>query len=97
MASASEYSNMYNAAINIIHAKGYQTWLDPVTQLFSAEKDGWDFQSESPCGLLGLIAVFEFIKPSAYSEYWWKNEGLLDYRQLPTTPSHYRPVWERGN
>lgn len=30
--------------------------------------------AESPCALLGIVSIFEYKKPSSYSEYWWKLE-----------------------
>lgn len=95
MPSLSEYSNVYNTATALLQEKGFQVWHDKETDAFCAEKDGWDFQSESPVGLLGLISIYEFINPQQYSEYWWRHENDVDCRDLPRLPAPYHPVWLR--
>ncbi|MGI1679854.1 MAG: hypothetical protein K6L75_14020 [Cellvibrionaceae bacterium] len=92
MPTLSEYSNVYNSALILLTKKGYQSWYDSEAELFCAEKDGWDFMAESPCGLLGLVSMFEFIKPSKYEEYWWKLEGEDIYKNLPQKPNEYVSV-----
>jgi hypothetical protein len=86
MAALSEYSNVYNTALSILRKKGYQLWYSQATGDFCAEKNGWDFMSATPCGLLGLIGIFEFKDPSEFGEYWWREEGPEDYRALPQEP-----------
>ncbi|MCF0264420.1 hypothetical protein ACNPQK_07505 [Acinetobacter guillouiae] len=51
--------------------KGYQIWIDELGS-FWAEKDGWDFVSDNPAGLLGLIAIYEAKKPEKFKERWWE-------------------------
>jgi hypothetical protein len=90
----SEYSNVYASALGIISEKGYQIWFDKNANLFYAERDGWDFASESPCGLLGLIAMYEHVSPTGYDEYWWRREGI-DTREVPGEPVAFRSVLVR--
>jgi hypothetical protein len=85
----SEYTNVYGTALVILKKKGYQLWRDG-TKMFWAEKDGWDFCSDSPCGLLGLIAIFETIQPDAYREYWWRTPEQIDTAEMPEVPSPYK-------
>lgn len=92
MPALSEYSNVYNTALLILKAKGYQTWYDEQSEVFGAEKEGWDFLSDSPCGLLGLIAIHEHRQPEEYREYWWRIEGEDLYGQLPSRPQPYSAV-----
>ena len=96
MPALSEYSNVYDTAVTILRKKGYQLWYDCHAELFCAELDGWDFQSDSPCGLLGLIAIYEFQSPGEYSEDWWKEASPDEYRKLPSSPKAYAPVWQKG-
>lgn len=94
MPALSEYSNVYDVAIGILERKGFQVWHEQDSGMFFCEKDGWDFSSESPCGLLGLVAIFEQVAPKHYSEYWWTIPTKTAHRSLPNTPTEYHPVWE---
>lgn len=95
MPALSEYSNVHNTAILILRKKGYQAWYDEQAELYCAEMNGWDFWADTPCGLLGLVAIYEFKQPAEYSEYWWREEGPDLYNQLPKRPTTYRSVSER--
>ncbi len=61
--------------------------------MFCAEKDGWDFMADTPCGLLGVVGIFEWKKPTSYKEYWWRERGDDIYGILPKTPPDYTPVY----
>lgn len=91
MPTLSEYTNVYGSALQVLSEKGYQLWFDPRTNLYYAERDGWDFASESPCGLLGVVAMYEHRAPTEYREYWWRTDGI-DTRELPHEPQPYRSV-----
>jgi hypothetical protein len=93
MASLSEYSNVYNTALLVLQKKGFQVWYDEQSNLYGAEKEGWDFLSESPCGLLGLVAIFEMKRPETYQEDWWREDGPDLYSNPPHAPREYLPVW----
>ena len=64
MPTLSEYTNVYNSALQLLRKKGFQVWIDKPLQLFCAERDGWDFMAESPVGLLGLVAMYECLEPA---------------------------------
>jgi hypothetical protein len=96
MPTLSEYSNVYNTALVVLQQKGFQVWYDEALDAYLAERDGWDFQSETPCGLLGLVAIFEYKQPDAYGEYWWKEDDPALYGNLPERPlREYIPVWKK--
>jgi hypothetical protein len=95
MPALSEYSNVYNTALLILKQKGFQVWFDESTDLFGAEKDGWDFLADTPCGLLGVVAIFEHTQPSEYREHWWREQGEDLYSNLPRQPRPYTPVWKK--
>ena len=95
MPALSEYTNVYNTVILILQKKGYQTWYDEQADLYCAEKDGWDFTADTPCGLLGVVGIYEFKQPEEYEEYWWREEGPDLYHQLPRQPRAYRSVSEK--
>jgi hypothetical protein len=93
MAALSEYTNVYNTALLVLRAKGYQLWYDKETEDFCAESGGWDFRAPTPCGLLGLVAIFELKKPTQFVDYWWREEGPEVVRDLPHQPEQaYWPV-----
>lgn len=96
MPALSEYSNVYNTALAVLQRKGYQVWYDKSLGAYLAERNGWDFQSETPCGLLGLVAIFDEKRPTEFSEYWWKEDVPDVYQNLPECPpKEYVPVWKR--
>jgi hypothetical protein len=94
MPALSEYSNVYDVAIGVLEKKGFQVWFDRGRDMFFCEKNGWDFSSESPCGLLGLVAIYEQVAPEGYSEYWWTMPTQTTHRSLPSSPTTYKPVWD---
>lgn len=96
MAALADYTNVFDTALSILAQKGYQLWFDPRSSLYYAEKDGWDFASRSPVGLLGVVSIFEFQKPDEWTEYWWRLPESGLYRNLPETPPRaYRPVYAK--
>ena len=98
MPTLSSYSNVYNTAAVWLQRKGYQVWVDEEADppLFMAERDGWDFAADSPVELLGVVAIFEATSPDAYSDYWWRIEGVEIYSGLPVRPVPYVSVMGRG-
>ena len=80
MPALSEYANVSNTVFNILEKKGYQIWYDDEVDMYCAQKNGWDFMAYSPCGLLGLVNIYEFKKPEIYKDYWWRDneKDLLD-------------------
>jgi len=91
-----EYANVNDTVVAILKAKGFQVWHDSDRDLYCGERGGWDFESETLCGLLGLVAIFEFKSPSKYEEYWWRETGSEPFGQLPTGPTReFHPVWLR--
>ena len=96
MPTLSEYSNVYNTAILILQEKGFRVWYEERTHHYCAERDGWDFMSDSPCGLLGVVAIFEYHQPQVFKEYWWKIEGPDVYRNLPREKPDFASVMRKN-
>lgn len=96
MAALSEYTNVYNTALTVLSRKGFQLWYDEGAGCYCAEKDGWDFMSESPCGLLGLVAIFESRSPVEWREYWWREDGADLYTSLPRTARPFESIMKRS-
>ena len=95
MPTLSDYTNVYDVAIEIILEQGFQVWYDREEQLFYCERDGWDFAAESPSALLGIVSVYSFIQPDTYCESWWKRPTRLKHSRLPSFPKPYRAVWDK--
>ncbi|MDE1476617.1 hypothetical protein [Xenorhabdus bovienii] len=92
MPALSEYSSVTNTAFNILDKKGYNIWYNNKLDMYCAEKDGWDFMADSPCGLLGVISIYEFKKPEKYQEYWWRDEDKDLLETLSDIPPEYTSV-----
>src|SRR5215470_15309988 len=96
MATLADYTNVFNTALSILEQKGYQLWYDAASYTYYAEKNGWDFASNSPVGLLGVIAIYEFHKPNTWAEYWWLIPREGSHRDLPSAPQRaYEPVYKK--
>ncbi|PWF25499.1 hypothetical protein [Corticimicrobacter populi] len=92
MPALSEYSNVYNTALNVLDRKGFSVWYDEEAEMFCAERNGWDFMAETPCGLLGLVAIHEFQNPSSFEAYWWRLDDKDLYGQMSNTAPDYVSV-----
>lgn len=44
------------------------------TGSWSAERDGFTFEADSPIGLLGLVTLYEEIRPEEDKPYWWRAQ-----------------------
>ena len=96
MPALSQYANVNSTALAVLEEKGYQVWYEKETELYYAEKDGWDFAADDPCGLLGVVAIYEFKRPRQYSEYWWRHGSAADTKSVPTKPRRrYKSVVAR--
>ncbi len=95
MPTLSAYSNVENTSLIILQEKGFKAWYEQDSDLYYAEKNGWDFAASSITELLGLVAIFEYHKPESYKEYWWKisDKWLLD--DIPISAPEYSPVWNK--
>ncbi|MDE9455918.1 hypothetical protein [Xenorhabdus bovienii] len=92
MPALSEYTNVYNTALNILDKKGYRVWYDEEIQGYCAEKDGWDFIGNTPCGLLGVIAIYEYKNPESFEINWWKDEEKDLYLNISKKEPEYTSV-----
>jgi len=90
-----EYPNVWDSAIAVLEQKGYTVWHDSRTDMYGAERGGWDFLADSPISLLGLVALYEHKQPDGYTEYWWRTAPRRSSLDLPTTAPDYTPVWQR--
>ncbi|GGN44054.1 hypothetical protein FHR83_008008 [Actinoplanes campanulatus] len=93
MPALSEHMNVYTTAIAVLENKGFSIWYDRERDTFCAERDGWDFWADNPISLLGLAAIFEYKKPSEYTNRWWETEGGIRYPNVPETAPEYTPAY----
>ena len=96
MPSLSSYPNVENTCLVILQQKGFRLWTDAARNHWFAERDGWDFMADSPIELLGLVAVFEFHRPTEPREYWWRLDQPTLIDSLPMNPPDSRPVDATG-
>ena len=96
MPSLSEYRNVDNTALNVLKQKGFNIWYDEDAALFCAEKNGWDFMADSPCGLLGIVTIYEWKNPKSYHEYWWKIDKPDLVNTLSKEVPQYKSVCDHG-
>jgi GrpB-like predicted nucleotidyltransferase (UPF0157 family) len=80
MASLGSHANVWNTCLALLHQKGYrvQVSLDPEdgpSHGWFAEKADFSFAADNPIELLGLVAIFEEVKPADDRPYWWHVSG----------------------
>ena len=92
MAALSAYNSTEKTSFHVLREKGYQVWKKK--DLYMAEKDGWDFAAHEMVELLGVVAVFENMRPARYAEYWWMISEPWLLKNLPLEPRPYKPVWK---
>jgi hypothetical protein len=93
MATLNNHVNVWGTCLQILHRKGFRMRLEldadsDFEGTYVAEKDGLDFLADNPLELLGLVAIYEEVKPAAVPPYWWcvKGDG----------PDHSRLLNEAG-
>lgn len=96
MPALSEAANVVNSCFLILEQKGWRIWYDESLDMYGAEKDGWDLLGDSPAGLLGLVAIYEYQDPAKYEQYWWRADGPEDrWENISKTKPEFEPVWRR--
>ena len=95
MPALSAHSNVENTALVLLVRRGYQYWYDSGAELYYVEKDGWDFCASGLVELLGVVAIFETLKPEEYREYWWQIREPWLRDDIPPEHRPYAPVWQR--
>jgi hypothetical protein len=84
------HANVYNTCLRILRQRGYALRLDYGADIgeeyespvWIAEKDGFRFSADNAVELLGLTAVFEFVKPAKNEPYWWTMDGPDIWQEL---------------
>lgn len=98
MAALSEYVNVRDTVLFVLKEKGFNLWYEDESDLYCAEKNGWDFKADSPCALLGLIHLYELRNPEKYEEYWWRADGSEnEFEKLSRVPLEYVSITESND
>jgi hypothetical protein len=80
----SSNANVYGTCLRILQSRGFELEVRgdpepdssyPVRNLWVARKDGFYFGGDNPIELLGLIAVYDHVRPPEDRPYWWFVEG----------------------
>jgi len=72
MQRLSSYPNVFNTCLVLVRKKGFALTYDKAADTWNATKGEFSFLADNPIELLGLIAVFETLKPEKAVEYWWQ-------------------------
>ncbi len=82
--SLGSHANVYNTCLRILRTRGFVLHVKgemtsdgcyPVDTLWVAEKAGFRFVARNPIELLGLVAVYDHVRPTEGRPYWWSVEG----------------------
>jgi hypothetical protein len=77
-------ANVYNTCLRILRSRGFELEVSgeaesdgsyPISCHWIARKDGFYFCGDNPIELLGLVAVYDHVRPSVDEPYWWAVEG----------------------
>jgi hypothetical protein len=78
------HGNVYNTCLRILRARGFELAVSgepqpdgnyPVERQWFARKEGFYFCADNPIELLGLVAVYDYVRPADDRPYWWKVDG----------------------
>jgi hypothetical protein len=76
--------NVYNTCLRILRARGFELEVSgepepdgsyPVVCQWIARKGDFYFCGDNPIELLGLVAVYDYVRPDEDRPYWWTVEG----------------------
>jgi hypothetical protein len=82
--SLSSHANVHNTCLRILRARGFALHVEgemtadgcyPTDALWIAEKSGFRLAADNPIELLGLAAVYEYVRPTEARPYCWSVEG----------------------
>ena len=77
---------MWNTCLELLHRKGCRVRVlldaeDGGSDVYEAEIGEFNFTADTPVELLGLLTIFETVRPAAYKPYWWTLDGDGPSRQ----------------
>jgi len=95
------YPNVYNTCLRILRSRGFELEVSgepqpdgtyPAACRWIARREGFYFCGDNPIELLGLVAVYDHVKPAEDTPYWWSVDGPNIHLELleaafPENPS----------
>lgn len=74
------HANVENTCLRILRDRGFKLSLEDDENgawgyLWIAEKDGFRFCAWNAIELLGLVAIFDHVKPKEDTPHWWSIKG----------------------
>ncbi len=78
------HGNVYNTCLRILRSRGFTLEVSgeaepdgsyPVVCRWIARKDDFYFCGDNSIELLGLIAIYDYVRPQEDRPYWWAVEG----------------------
>ncbi len=83
MASLTSHANVWETCLQLLHRQGYHLKVELSDEedeyaldAWLAEKDGFTFWGDNPIELLGLVAVYEDVRPEEDQPYWWSRKTV---------------------
>jgi hypothetical protein len=89
--SLSSHANVYNTCLRILRTRGFALRVEgemtadgcyPIDAHWIAEEPGFRFTADNPIELLGLVAVYDDVRPTETRPYWWCVEGSDIWSEL---------------
>jgi len=83
--------NVWNTCLRILRNREYAINVEgelsedgcwPTDALWIAEKDGFRFTGDNPIELLGLVGIYDHVRPNTDVDYWWLVDGEDIRRQV---------------
>ena len=78
------HANVYNTCLRILRSRGFALEVSgdpepdgsyPVACRWVARKGDFHFRADNPVELLGLVAVYDHVRPQEDRPYWWSVAG----------------------
>src|SRR4051794_32250499 len=92
--SLSSHANVYNSCLRILRERGYSLRVEgemtpdgcyPTDATWVAERGEFVFRGDNPIELLGLVAIYDHVRPEEARPYWWSVEGPDLWSELMET------------
>ncbi len=83
--SLGSHPNVYNTCLRILRTRGFALKVEgemtvgddsyPADALWIARQGEFIFRADNPIELLGLVAIYDHVQPTAAQPYWWSVPG----------------------
>jgi|SRR3954468_24670085 len=85
------HANVWNTCLLILREQGFELEVSgeltpdgcyPTTCQWTARKGGFYYCGDNPIELLGLVAIHDYVHPTADKPYWWQIKGPDVWHEL---------------